>query len=351
MKSASGFPGWPTENAKRTRNNIALTAPASDIRTIIAPVRTELADFERHFRDALTSNIGLVDTVVRYVVRRKGKRIRPALVLLSAGTCGSINERTYRAASLVELLHTATLIHDDVVDEAASRRGFASINAVWKNKIAVLMGDYILSRGLLLSLASSDYAFLQSTSQAVRRMSEGELLQIQKSRQMNTDEATYFRIISDKTASLLSTCCELGAMSATSDPEAIEAMKEFGENLGIAFQIRDDLLDFLGKESTIGKPVGGDLKEKKFTLPLIYAFTQASFRERRRIVRLVKNGIEKKGIQDVLHFVKEYGGIDYAEKRAEEYRARATKNLSPFPDSACKRSLLQFVDYVVTRAK
>jgi octaprenyl-diphosphate synthase len=332
-------------------NSIALTTSTSDIRDIIAPVRTELHEFERHFRGALKSNIGLVDTIVRYMVKRKGKRIRPALVLLAAGTCGVITERAYRAASLVELLHTATLIHDDVVDEAATRRGLASINAIWKNKVSVLMGDYILARGLLLSLASNDYAFLQCTSQAVRRMSEGELLQIQKSRQMNTDEETYFRIIGDKTASLLSTCCELGALSASSEPEDALAMREFGENLGIAFQIRDDLLDFVGKESMIGKPVGGDLKEKKFTLPLIHAFSQAPFREKRRIMRLVKDGIEKKGIEEVVRFVKEFGGIDYAERRADEYRTRARASLERFPCSPSRQSLLQFVDYVVTRAK
>ena len=299
----------------------------------------------------MRSEIGLVDTIVRYMVKRKGKRIRPALVLLAAGACGAIGERSYRAAALVELLHTATLIHDDVVDEAATRRGFASINAIWKNKVSVLMGDYILARGLLLSLASNDYAFLQCTSQAVRRMSEGELLQIQKSRQMNTDEETYFRIIGDKTASLLSTCCEIGALSATDDPAAAAAMRDFGEHLGIAFQIRDDLLDFLGKESTIGKPVGGDLKEKKFTLPLIHAFTHASYRDRRRIMRLVKNGIEKKGIGEVVQFVQDHGGIDYAVARAEEYRSLARKSLEGFPDSACKQSLLDFADFVVARAK
>lgn len=318
---------------------------------IITPVKAELRSFERHFYSSIKSNIGLVDTVVKYIVRRKGKRIRPALVLLSAGTCGAITERTYRGASLVELLHTATLIHDDVVDDASTRRGFASINAIWKNKVAVLIGDYILSRGLLLSLESGDVEFLRSTSQAVRRMSEGELLQIQKTRQLNTDEVTYFRIISDKTASLLSTCCEIGALSTTDDREMIRNMAEFGENLGIAFQIRDDILDFLGTESMIGKPVGGDLKEKKFTLPLIHALAQAPAGDRKKVFRLVKNGIKRGGIPEIVAFVNENGGIDYAKRKAEEYRTRALENLSHMPHSEYRNALEEFTEFVVNRMK
>jgi octaprenyl-diphosphate synthase len=322
-----------------------------DIHGITAPVKKELKEFEKHFHRSLRSNIGLVDAVVRYVIRRKGKRIRPALVLLSAGACGGISERTYRGASMVELLHTATLVHDDVVDDSATRRGFASINAIWKNKVAVLIGDYILARGLLLSLAGNDFEFLRSASDAVRRMSEGELLQIQKSRLLNIDEETYFRIISDKTASLLSACCEIGATSATSDTAMIGKARDFGENLGIAFQIRDDLLDFLGTEALIGKPVGGDLKEKKFTLPIIYAFTQASGKERRRILHMVKRGIKSREIRTVIDFVRSHGGIDYAVARANEYRASAHECLSTLPDSLWKKSLLEFTDFVVERTK
>ena len=322
-----------------------------DVKTIIAPVKPELAEFEKHFHRALKSNVGLVDTVVRYVIKSKGKRVRPALVLLSAAACGGINESTHRGASLVELLHTATLIHDDVVDEAATRRSLSSINAIWKNKVAVLMGDYILARGLLVCLDGRDFDFLRVTSEAVRRMSEGELLQIQKSRQMNTDEETYFRIISDKTASLLATCCEIGALSASEAPALATNMRDYGEHIGIAFQIRDDLLDFLGKESTIGKPVGGDLKEKKFTLPLIYAFTQAPVKTRRGILRLVKNGIKRGEIQQVVTFVRDYGGIDYAEGRAHEYRRLAMDNLAVLPASKYKTALEQFTNFVVERAK
>jgi octaprenyl-diphosphate synthase len=325
-------------------------ARRADLRAIINPISAELAEFERHFHHALSSNIGLVDAVVRYVVRRKGKRIRPALVLLAAGACGGISERTFRGATLVELLHTATLVHDDVVDEAATRRGLASINAIWKNKVAVLMGDYILARGLLLSLDGGDFALLRSSSQAVRRMSEGELLQIQKSRQLNIDEATYFRIIGDKTASLLAACCEIGALSATGDETAIAALRTYGEHTGIAFQIRDDVLDFLGTESLIGKPVGGDLKEKKFTLPLIHAFTKAPARESRGILRLLKKGIASGDIRRVVDFVKTHGGIDYAGAKALEYRDQALRDLAPLPDSVWKQSLVDFANFVVTRA-
>jgi len=322
-----------------------------DVSAIISPVKSELAEFESRFKAGLASRVALVDTIVRYIVRSKGKRVRPALVLLSAGASGGINDRTYRGAALVELLHTATLVHDDVVDEAATRRGFSSINAIWKNKVAVLMGDYILSRGLLLSLEGDDFDSLRISSNAVRRMSEGELLQIQKSRQMNTDEITYFRIIGDKTASLLSACCEIGARSATDDRTVTESVRDYGENLGIAFQIRDDILDLLGKESTIGKPVGGDLKEKKFTLPLIHAFSNAPARSRRTVLRLLRDGINRDGIKQVVAFVKDYGGIEYAGARAGEYRDRAVRCLDVLPESQYSAALKRFAHFVVDRVK
>jgi octaprenyl-diphosphate synthase len=319
--------------------------------SIIAPVSPQLKDFEAHFRRSLRSDVGLVDAVVRYMIKRKGKRIRPALVLLSAATCGEIGDATFRGAALVELLHTATLVHDDVVDDADTRRGWPSINRIWKNKVSVLLGDYVLARGLLLSLEHEDIAFLHSTSTAVRRMSEGELLQIQKSRQMNTDEETYFRIIGDKTASLLATCCEIGARSATENDRKVEQLRAYGEAIGIAFQIRDDLLDFLGTERTIGKPVGGDLKEKKFTLPLIYAFRQAPNGRRKAVLRALKRGVKRKEIAEILEFVKEYGGIDYADRVAKEYRDRAVDCLADFPDSEAKRALTDLATFVVSRSK
>ncbi len=319
--------------------------------TIIAPVQGDLRSFEAHFRLALKSNVGLVDTAVRYVIKRKGKRIRPALVMLSAAACGGIREATFRGAALVELLHTATLIHDDVVDDAETRRNWPSINAIWKNKIAVLLGDYVLSRGLLLSLEHDDIAFLRCTSTAVKRMSEGELLQIQKSRQLRNDEETYFHIIGDKTASLLATCCEIGALSATRDTGIVDRMREYGENIGIAFQIRDDILDFTGTEAAIGKPVGGDLKEKKFTLPLIHAFANAPSARRREVLRRLKSGVKRKDIDNIVRFVEEFGGIEYARKTAGEFRDRAKAQIEVLPESDAKQSLLQLADFVVSRKK
>lgn len=313
------------------------------------PVAAELKEFDRFFRDAMKSRIGLVDLIARYIVRQKGKRVRPILVLLSAKACGTVNERSFRAATLVEILHTATLVHDDVVDDADTRRGLASINAVWKNKIAVLMGDYLLSRGLLLSLEHNDYYFLQSTSKAVKRMSEGELLQIQKSRQLNMDEETYLRIIGDKTASLLSTCTDIGCASVSESEERRALMREFGEHVGMAFQIRDDLLDYLGRKSIIGKPTGIDVKEKKLTLPLIYALKNSDPKEARQALRIVRNGAKKREVDWIVDFVQENGGIGYAREKAEHYAGMARQNLGGIPDSPARDALLQFVDFVMER--
>jgi len=319
------------------------------LKDITAPIENELATFDALFKSTMRSKVGLVDTVARYIVKRKGKRIRPILVLLSAKVSGGITESTYRAATLVEVLHTATLVHDDVVDNADTRRGFLSVNAVWKNKVAVLMGDYLLARGLLLSLENDDFLFLKIISKAVRQMSEGELLQIYKSRKLDIDEETYIHIISDKTASLIATCSELGALSATDNEMIRMQLRSFGENLGIAFQIRDDLLDFIGKSTILGKPVGGDLKEKKITLPLIYALRNATPSESRRLLNIIKNGAKSKDIARVVHFVNEHGGIEYAKQRAEEFAAQAKAHLSTLPDSPSKTSLLHLVDFVVTR--
>ncbi len=317
--------------------------------SIKEPIDAELKDFAKFFRDAMRSKVGLIDLIARYIVRQKGKRVRPILVFLSAKACGEVNESTFRAATLVEILHTATLIHDDVVDDADTRRGLASINAVWKNKVAVLMGDYLLSRGLLLSLERNDHYFLQCTSNAVKRMSEGELLQIQKSRQLNIDEETYIRIISDKTASLLSTCTEIGAASTTEDPKRRGQMRDFGEHVGISFQIRDDLLDYFGRRSVIGKPTGIDLKEKKLTLPLIYALHQGARNDAKQALRIIKNGAKQKDVQWVVDFVKNAGGIDYAVERARHYSDLARNDLASLPESDSKEALLEFVDFVMER--
>lgn len=317
--------------------------------SIKQPVDAELKAFAGFFRDAMRSRVGLIDLVARYIVRQKGKRVRPILVFLSAKACGEVNESTYRAATLVEILHTATLIHDDVVDDADTRRGLASINAVWKNKVAVLMGDYLLSRGLLLSLENKDYYFLHCTSNAVKRMSEGELLQIQKSRQLNIDEETYLKIISDKTASLLSTCTEIGAASTTQDASRRQQMRDFGEHVGIAFQIRDDLLDYLGRRSVIGKPTGIDLKEKKLTLPLIYALHKGSKSDAKEALRIVKNGAKQKDVAWVVDFVKNMGGIDYAVNKALHYSDLARADLATLPDTESKEALIEFVAFVMER--
>jgi octaprenyl-diphosphate synthase len=322
---------------------------AASLDSIKRPVDAELKEFAGFFRDAMRSRVGLIDLIARYIVRQKGKRVRPILVFLSAKACGEINESTFRGATLVEILHTATLIHDDVVDDADTRRGLASINAVWKNKVAVLMGDYLLSRGLLLSLENKDYYFLHSTSNAVKRMSEGELLQIQKSRQLNIDEETYLRIISDKTASLLSTCTEIGAASTTQDTGMREKMRDFGEHVGMAFQIRDDLLDYLGRRSVIGKPTGIDLKEKKLTLPLIYALHKGPKSDTKQALKIVRNGAKQKDIAWVVDFVRSMGGIDYAVNRALHYSDLARADLAAISESESKNALLEFVDFVMER--
>jgi octaprenyl-diphosphate synthase len=322
-----------------------------NLKEIAQPIEQNLECFEKVFRESIRSRIGLIDLVAKYIIKTKGKRVRPILVLLSADICGGVTEESYRGATLVEILHTATLIHDDVVDDADTRRGFASINAVWKNKIAVLMGDYLLSRGLLLSLEHDDFAFLKITSTSVRRMSEGEIHQIQKVRKLDMDEATYLRIIGDKTASLLSTCCEIGATSATHDHEQRRRLREFGERVGLAFQIRDDILDYTSRRSITGKPSGLDLSEKKLTLPLIHALKQSSRSDAREILSTIRDGGKKMRVQQVMNFVHEHGGIEYATARARGFAEEAVRLLEPFPDSASKRSLLGFASFVVDREK
>lgn len=316
---------------------------------ITQPIKIELDSFNRIFRDSLRSRVGLVDLVTRYIIRQKGKKIRPLLVLLSAKVSGGVNERSYRGAVLVELLHTATLVHDDVVDNADKRRGLWSINKVFKNKIAVLMGDYLLSKGLLIAMEGKDYDFLEVITNTVKRMSEGELLQIQKTRKLDIDEETYFRVISDKTASLIETCCTIGVMSTNSDREYISAMGEFGKNLGISFQIRDDILDYEGSLSITGKRAGGDIKEKKITLPLIYSLNQVSPVKAAEIRKIIKNGKDKIKVEEVINFVRENKGIDYAVSKAKTYSQKAKDALKVFPDSQSKLALEALVDFVVDR--
>jgi len=316
---------------------------------ITYPIEDELSKFHELFKHSLKSKVTLLELITKYILKQKGKKIRPILVLLSSDLCGGISERSYRGATLVELLHTATLVHDDVVDNAETRRNFPSINAVWKNKIAVLMGDYLLARGLMLAVDGNDFDFLRVITNTVKRMSEGELLQISKTRKLDIDEETYFRIISDKTASLLSTCCEIGARASTDDENKITAMKEFGENLGIAFQIRDDILDFIGTKNIFGKSLGADIKEKKITLPLIYALKNAPKDESIKIINLLKSKERKTKVDVVIKFVKMYEGIEYSEKVALEYSKTALSKLEQFQTSESRLSLESLVSFVVER--
>jgi len=320
-----------------------------DLSEISYPIKSELETFHQLYKQSIKSKVGLVDLIAKYIIRQKGKKIRPLLVLLAAKVAGGINDRSYRGAVLVELLHTATLVHDDVVDNADKRRGFWSINAIFKNKAAVLMGDYLLARGLLIAVDGKDYDFLGVITNTVKRMSEGELLQIRKTRKLDIDEETYFKIISDKTASLLETCCQIGALSSTENNEYQLAMKNFGESIGMAFQIRDDILDYEGTASLIGKPVGGDIKEKKITLPLIYSLSQVSKSEADSIKKLIKNGGRKEDVQKIIEFVRKNNGIDYALKVAQNYSNNALEMLKIFPDSPSKIALQALVEFITDR--
>jgi octaprenyl-diphosphate synthase len=320
------------------------------LNTIKGPIEKELQYFESHFREAMRSPVPLLDKITYYIVRRKGKQVRPIFVFLSAKLCGEINEATYAAASLVELLHTATLVHDDVVDDSMERRGFFSINALWKNKIAVLVGDYLFSQGMLLALKQKQYRLLEIVSDAVKAMSEGELLQIEKARRLDIKEEIYYDIIRQKTASLIASACSAGAASATKDETLIEKMRLFGEKIGIAFQIKDDLFDF-GTED-VGKPLGIDIKEKKMTLPLIFALEKASKADRRNIINIVKRHSEKpEKVREVIDFVRNSGGLDYAESAMEEHKMEAFRLLHEFPESPSRQAMEDLVNFVTARKR
>jgi octaprenyl-diphosphate synthase len=314
----------------------------------ITCIEEELSIFEKKFAVSMTSNTPLLDRVMKYIIKRKGKQIRPMFVFLCAKLNGEINESTYRAATLVELLHTATLVHDDVVDESFERRGYFSINAVWKNKIAVLVGDYLLSRGLLLSTTNNDFQHLHILSDAVKKMSEGELLQMEKSRNLNLSEEVYFEIVKNKTASLLSSACAIGAYSTTDNLEKSEVMKKFGEYVGIAFQIKDDLLDY--GSSKIGKPTGNDIKEKKLTLPLIYTINKVDKTTKKQLIYILKNkNKNKENIKFVIESVLKSGGIEYAVDQMNTYRDKALGILEQFDDSPVKKSLEDLVRFTTDR--
>jgi octaprenyl-diphosphate synthase len=309
----------------------------------------ELDEFEKHFKDAVKSRVSLLDRIMQYIVKRKGKQMRPMFVLLSAKLHGEISASSYRAASLVELLHTATLVHDDVVDDALERRGMFSINALWKNKIAVLVGDYLLSKGLLLSLENKDFEILTILSNAVKKMSEGELLQIEKTRNLNFDESVYYEIINGKTASLLASSCGAGAASVTKDDNIIQQMRDFGEMVGMAFQIKDDLFDY--GDIAVGKPTGNDIKEKKLTLPLIHILQKVSPDLKKEIINIVKNNNnDKKKVKFVIDNVVSNGGIEYATNKMIEYRDKALAILHGFPESPSRSALEELVRYTTDRA-
>jgi len=323
----------------------------SATQSIKAPVAEHMRIFEEKFRGSMKSSVPLLDKITNYIVKRKGKQLRPMFVFLSAQTVGTINESTYRAATLIELLHTATLVHDDVVDDSNERRGFFSLNALWKNKIAVLIGDFLLSRGLLLSLDNDDFHLLKIVSTAVKEMSEGELLQIEKARRLDISEEIYYEIIRQKTASLVAACCACGAASVTQDKNTIEKFKEFGILTGMAFQIKDDLFDF-GSSEEIGKPTGIDIKEKKMTLPLIYALNQSTWLEKRKIINIIKNhNTDSDKVKVVIDFVIEKGGIAYAEKVMHDYKNKALTILKEFPESPSRNSLELLVNYSIERKK
>ncbi len=315
------------------------------------PVIAEMELFEKKFRASLKSSAPLLDKITHYIIKRKGKQVRPLFVFLTAKLTGKVTDSTYNAAALIELLHTATLVHDDVVDDAYERRGFFSLNALWKNKIAVLVGDYLLSRGLLLSVENGEFEMLKLVSKAVKEMSEGELRQIEKTRKLNITEDVYFEIIRQKTATLIAACCATGGASNGSDQKTIDKLHQLGELTGIAFQIKDDLFDY-GAGSKIGKPTGIDIKEKKMTLPLIYALNHADKATRKKLIYIVKNkNNNNKKVAEVIDYVNTSGGIEYATQKMNDYVTQAKVLLNEFPDNEARKSLHGLIDYTVNRIK
>lgn len=311
-------------------------------------IKQELGNFETHFKEAVKSNTPLLDRIMRYIVKRKGKQLRPMFVFLSAKLFGETTETTYRAASLVEILHTATLVHDDVVDDALERRGFFSTYALWKNKASVLVGDYLLAKGLILFLRHNDYPILHILTDAVKRMSEGELLQLEKARTLNLKEDIYYEIISNKTASLLASACSAGAWSVTRNNDIAEKMRQFGEKTGMAFQIKDDLFDYASQD--VGKPTGNDIKEKKMTLPLIYTLNNIDRPTKQKVINIIKNNNnDKKKVNWILEVVKESGGIAYATQKMNDFKTEALEILHQFPDNEYRNGLEELVNYVTDR--
>lgn len=317
---------------------------------IKAPISKEMDIFEQKFEDSMRSNVMLLDKIMHYIVKRKGKQLRPMFVLLMAKILADVNERTYRGAALIELLHTATLVHDDVVDDAAYRRDFFSLNALWKNKVSVLVGDVLLSKGMKLAVENEDFGALKIVNEAVQLMSEGELLQMEKARSLDITEDVYFDIISRKTASLISSCCQVGLASVTSDPHLLGIAKSMGEKTGLAFQIKDDLFDY--GEEEIGKPLGIDIREKKMTLPLIFALNQVGWLEKKKVIYTIKNHSENtKKVKEVIQFVKDNGGLAYATNKMLAIKQEALGLLQTFPDNQARQSLEDLINYTIERKK
>ncbi|NOX37417.1 MAG: polyprenyl synthetase family protein [Calditrichaeota bacterium] len=321
------------------------------LKRIFQPFKNDLKEFDRHFKRLMSSNVRIVDAIAKYLVIHKGKQFRPALLLVSARASGEPQQATYVTAVVVELLHTATLIHDDVVDNAELRRGFPTIHKIWKSKVAILMGDYLLAKSLIAATETQNLEIMNIIATVAKRMSKGELLQFQKSRNLDITEREYFQLIADKTASLISACCELGAVTVDAPPDYRERLKDYGEYLGMAFQIKDDMLDYEGSIGVLGKPVGLDLKEKKITLPLLYAFRESPGKSRKRIIRTLKNGADKKDILEIVRFVNEYGGLEKAHLKAVEFKDRALETLEGLPRSPARDALATLAEFAITRNK
>jgi len=320
-------------------------------KTIFKPFQEDLDTFRDYFKESMASNIRIVDEVAKYLVRHKGKQLRPMLVIVSARTIAEPTQSSYLAAVVVELLHTATLVHDDVVDEAELRRGFPTINKIWKNKISILMGDYLLAKSLIIATEIGNIELMNVIANVAKSMSKGELLQIQKARKLNITEEDYFQLIRDKTASLISACCEIGAMTTDAGDSQRQILRDFGMNLGVAFQIKDDLLDYQSKVGILGKPVGHDLKDKKITLPLLYAFQNSDKKERKQILHMLKNGVKRKQIDEIVHFINDRNGLKLAEEKAVFFKDLALHALDKLPETDARHALTDLAEFVVNRTK
>lgn len=321
------------------------------LRNIFQPIDEDLKHFSTHFNRIMSSDVKLVDQVAKYLVKHKGKQFRPALLLVSARSVGEPNEHTYTTAAVVELLHTATLIHDDVIDDAELRRGFRTIHKIWKNKIAILMGDYLLAKSLIAATDTGSLEIMNTVATVAKRLIKGEIFEIQKARKLDINEEDYFKMIADKTASLISACCELGALTVNASEPERQALRQFGENLGLAFQIKDDLLDYESNSGILGKPALADLQDKKITLPLLYAFRDSEEGERKRIIKMIKNGAVKKDVGVILQYIEAHRGLERAKQRAEAIKDAAIRALAVIPDSPSRRSLEELAEFVLHRRK